>query len=157
MFLVFSLCVAAICLVRGTVDHADGLIGTAGFTFIAIAYGALLILAVREGGWLGWVFSLPLLRLFGKYSYGIYLFHFPLSEFLSPKREIFISVTHSFAVGSITFILACLILNVGVAALSFHFIESPIIGLKKRFEYDRDAKGDKEPELVTVLPELEKV
>jgi peptidoglycan/LPS O-acetylase OafA/YrhL len=156
-FLGASVCVAAICLVRRTVDHADGLIGTAGFTFIAIAYGALLILAVREGSWLGWVFSLPLLRLFGKYSYGIYLFHFPLSEFLSPKRELFISITHSFAIGSITFIFACLVINLGVAALSFHFIESPIMGLKKRFEYDRDAKTDKQAALVTVLPELEKV
>jgi peptidoglycan/LPS O-acetylase OafA/YrhL len=156
MFVASSLCVAAICMVRRTVQHADGLIGTAGFTFIAIAYGALLILAIRPGSLLERIFSLPLLRLFGKYSYGMYLFHFPLSEFLSPKREIFISVTHSFAVGSITFILACLIVNLGVAAVSFHFIESPIMGLKKRFEYDRDAKTDKS-QLVTVLPELEKV
>ena len=157
MFLVSSLSVAAVCIIRRTVDHADALIGTAGFTFIAIAYGALLILAIRPGSLLKRTFSLPLLRLFGKYSYGIYLFHFPLSEFLSPKREIFISVTHSFAVGSITFILACLIINLGVAAVSFHFIESPIIGLKKRFEYDRDAKPDKQPQVVTVLAELEKV
>jgi peptidoglycan/LPS O-acetylase OafA/YrhL len=131
--------------------------GTAGFTFIAIAYGALLALAIRRGSVLERIFSLPLLRLFGKYSYGIYLFHFPLSEFLSPKREIFISVTHSFAVGSITFILACLLINLGVAAVSFHFIESPIIGLKKRFEYDRDTKTEKQEQLVTGLPELEKV
>lgn len=157
MFLASSLCVAAICVVRRTVEHVDGLIGTAGFTFIAIAYGALLILAIRQGALLERIFSLPLLRMFGKYSYGIYLFHFPLSEFLSPKREIFISMTHSFAVGSITFILACLIINLGVAAISFHFIESPIIGLKKRFEYDRDAKTEKQPQSVTVLPELEKV
>ena len=157
VFLASSLCVIGICAARRTVDHADGMIGTAGFTFIAIAYGALLILAVRQGGWLGWVFSLPLLRLFGRYSYGIYLFHFPLSEFLSTKREMLISLTHSFAVGSITFILACLIINLGVAAISFHFIESPIIGLKKRFEYERDAKTENEPQSVAILAELEKV
>jgi peptidoglycan/LPS O-acetylase OafA/YrhL len=157
MFLASSLCVGAICIVRRTVYHADGLIGTVGFTFIAIAYGALLILAIRHGSLLERIFSLPLLRLFGKYSYGIYLFHFPLSEFLSPKRETFISVTHSFAVGSITFLLVCLIINLGVAAVTFHFIESPIIGLKKRFEYDKDAKTDKRPQPVTLLPELEKV
>jgi hypothetical protein len=29
--------------------------------------------------------------------------------------------------------------------VTFHFIESPIIGLKKRFEYDKDAKTDKRP------------
>jgi peptidoglycan/LPS O-acetylase OafA/YrhL len=157
VFLASSLCVAAICMVRRTVEHTDGLIGTAGFTFIAIAYGALLALAIRPGSVLERIFSLPPLRIFGKYSYGIYLFHFPLSEFLSPKREILVSATHSFAVGSIMFILACLLINLGVAALSFHFIESPIIRLKNHFEYDRDAKPDKESELVTVLPELEKV
>jgi peptidoglycan/LPS O-acetylase OafA/YrhL len=157
MFLVSSLCVAAICVVRRTVEHIDGLIGTAGFTFIALTYGALLILAIRPGGLLERVFSLPVLRLFGKYSYGIYLFHFPLSEFLSPKRELFISITHSFSVGSITFIFVCLIINLGVAAVSFHFIESPIIRLKKWFEYDRDTKTETQPQLVTVLPELEKV
>lgn len=157
MFLVSSLCVAAICVVRRTVEHIDGLIGTAGFTFIALTYGALLILAIRPGGLLERVFSLPVLRLFGKYSYGIYLFHFPLSEFLSPKRELFISITHSFSIGSITFIFVCLIINLGVAAVSFHFIESPIIRLKKWFEYDRDTKTETQPQLVTVLPELEKV
>jgi peptidoglycan/LPS O-acetylase OafA/YrhL len=157
MFLVSALCVTAMCIIRRTVYHTDGLIGTAGFTFIAIAYGALLILAIRPGSFLERIFSLPLLRLFGKYSYGIYLFHFPLSEFLSPKREIFISRTHSFAIGSITFILACLMINLTIAAISFHLIESPIIGLKKRFGYDRDTKTDKQPLLVTVLPEPEKV
>jgi peptidoglycan/LPS O-acetylase OafA/YrhL len=155
MFLASSLFVAAICIVRRTVYHADGLISTAGFTFIAIAYGALLILAIRPGSLLERVFSMPLLRLFGKYSYGIYLFHFPLSEFLSPKREIFISLTHSFAIGSITFILACLIINLTIAAISFKFIESPIIGLKKRFEYNEDAKTDKQAQLITALPESE--
>ena len=157
VFLTSSLCVIGICVARRTADHADGLIGTAGFTFIAIAYGALLILAICSGSVLERIFSLPLLRLFGKYSYGIYLFHFPLSEFLSPRREAFISTTHSFVIGSITFVVFCLLVNLLVAALSFHLIESPIIGLKKFFEYDGDTRAVKRAQLVAGPPELENV
>lgn len=157
VFLACSLCAVSVFVLRRTVDHSDALISTVGFTFIAVGYGALLVLSIRQGSWLEWIFSLAVLRIFGKYSYGIYLFHFPLSEFLSPRREAFISTTHSFVIGSITFMVFCLLVNLLVAVLSFHLIESPIIGLKKHFEYEKDIKPDNHAPFIAVPAELENI
>ena len=110
-------------------------IATIGFTLIALAYGGLLTLALRQNSWLDRLLSTTVLRLFGKYSYAMYLFDFPLTVFLSPKRESFIAATHSYALGSGIFLLFCLLLNLVLAAASFHLVESPIMRLKKRFNY----------------------
>jgi peptidoglycan/LPS O-acetylase OafA/YrhL len=127
--------VIAICLFRRTTDHSDPAIATFGFTLIALAYGALLVLALRQGTCLERLLSTRVLRLFGKYSYAMYLFDFPLTVFLSPKRELFIAATHSYAIGSAAFLLVCLLVNLLLAAASFHFVEAPIMRLKARFKY----------------------
>jgi peptidoglycan/LPS O-acetylase OafA/YrhL len=75
------------------------------------------------------------LRIFGEYSYAMYLFDFPLTVFLSPKRDYFIAASHSYAIGSGVFLVFCLLVNLLVAAASFHFVESPIMRLKTRFNY----------------------
>ena len=127
--------VILLCFLRGTVDHVDPAIATIGFTLIALAYGALLTSALRQGTWLERLLSLRVLRLFGRYSYAMYLFDFPLTVFLSPKREYFIAETHSYAIGSGIFLLFSLLVNLLVAAASFHLVESPIMRLKTRFNY----------------------
>jgi len=65
----------------------------------------------------------------------MYLFDFPFTVFLSPKRDFFIAATHSFAIGSAVFLIFCLLVNLLVAAASFHLVESPILRLKSRFNY----------------------
>jgi peptidoglycan/LPS O-acetylase OafA/YrhL len=127
--------VIAICVLRRAVDHSDPAIATIGFSFIALAYGALLALALRHGTWLERLLSVRVLRIFGKYSYAMYLFDFPMTVFLSPKREYFIAGTHSYAIGSAVFLVFCLLVNLFVAAASFHLVESPIMRLKTRFNY----------------------
>ncbi len=127
--------VMAICFLRRTVDHVDPAIATIGFTLIALTYGALLTMALRQGTWLERVLSLRVLRIFGKYSYAMYLFDFPLTVFLSPRREYFIAMMHSYAIGSGAFLVFCLLINLMVAAASFHLVESPIMRVKTRFNY----------------------
>jgi peptidoglycan/LPS O-acetylase OafA/YrhL len=127
--------VVLMCAVRHTVNHFDPVIATIGFSVIALAYGAVLLLALRPGSWVEWFLSLKLLRIFGKYSYGMYLYDLPLTVVLSPRREFFIARTHSYAIGSIFFLIFCLVLNLLVAGASFHLLESPIMRLKSRFKY----------------------
>ena len=135
VFFPSAVVVIAICFLRRTTDHIDPAIATIGFSFIALGYGALLTLALRQGTWLERVLSLGVLRIFGKYSYAMYLFDFPLTVFLSPKRDSFIAAAHSYAIGSGVFLVFCLLVNLLVAAASFHFVESPIMRLKTRFNY----------------------
>ena len=119
-----------ICVIRHTTQHTDRLICTLGFSAIALAYGSLLLLSL---GPLAGFFSLPALRIFGKYSYGMYLYHFPLTTVSEHAKPFFAR----FPLGSLIYVAVCLAANLIIAALSFHLIEQPILKLKKRFEYGR--------------------
>ncbi|MGA2005887.1 MAG: acyltransferase [Terriglobales bacterium] len=127
--------VIAMFFVRHTVDRSDPVLWTIGYTLIASSYGTLLLLCLRPCSWVQALFSWSIWRTFGKYSYGLYLYHFPLAALLSPMRENFVTRLHSFWVGSTLYMLACLAVNLFIAAASFHFFESPIMGLKGRFSY----------------------
>jgi peptidoglycan/LPS O-acetylase OafA/YrhL len=128
VFVVFGAAILAICILRGTTDHNDRLISTFGFSILAIAYGALLVLSL---GPLKRFCTLPILRTFGKYSYGIYLFHFPLTTVFEHVKPLFAHVP----VGSLVYVGFCLTANLAIAAVSFHLFEQPLLRLKSRFEY----------------------
>ncbi len=77
----------------------------------ALVYGAL------AGGTFARVLSLPPLRYLGQISYGVYLYHWPI--FLA-TRDI------AYADNRPALFLTRVVLTLGVAALSFHFVETPI-------------------------------
>lgn len=90
-------------------------------SLIALTYGALLVLALSHPK----IFSLSILRMFSRYSYGMYLFHLPLMVLLAKTKPVL----------SWMYLPVCLSLNLGIAAASFHFLEQPILRLKNRFSY----------------------
>lgn len=135
MFIVAGACVVSMFAIRKTVDRADATVWTVGYSLIGIFYGTLLLLCLKPASSFQRLFSWSVLRMFGRYSYGLYLYHFPLAVVLSPLRERFVSWTHSFWVGSTLHITTCLLVNLLIAALSYRFFESPILRLKNRFSY----------------------
>jgi peptidoglycan/LPS O-acetylase OafA/YrhL len=134
VFAVSVIAVLLICGFRHTTVHADRVICTAGFSLIAIAYGALLILAV---GPLSNLFSARALRRLGKYSYGMYLYHFPLTAAFEQSKPFFTRLPFGFFL----YVGVCFVANLAIAILSFYLIEQPILNLRKRFEYAREG-GD---------------
>ena len=128
LFLASTGTIILICVLRHTTDHNDRLIFTLGFTVIAIACGALLVLSL---GPLSRIFTLRILRIFGKYSYGMYLYHFPLTAVFEHAKPFFAR----YPLGSLSYAAACLAANLLIAAASFHLFEQPILRLKKLFEY----------------------
>jgi Acyltransferase family len=74
------------------------------------------------GGMFGRILSQPLLQYIGRISYGIYVIHYPViwlghylyQWFPQPFRHSFLLVA------------ACVIVTLGLAMLSWHFIEGPI-------------------------------
>jgi peptidoglycan/LPS O-acetylase OafA/YrhL len=133
-----GLVVVAICIVRRTVDHEDPFIGTFGLSALAVAYGGLLVVSLRESSWQERLLSVGVLRAFGKYSYGLYLFHFPLTVVLGPMKGFFVGMMHSYVAGATLHLGVNLAVNMLVAIASFHLFESPIMRLKNRFSYDMD-------------------
>jgi peptidoglycan/LPS O-acetylase OafA/YrhL len=109
---------------------------TVALSVLAALFGMLLVLAVG-GKATSRIFSNRVLRFFGKYSYGIYVFHWMLSPML---KKHFSYVKLGAAIGS-TFIgvgLSMMIaigISVLVAILSWHLYEKHFLKLKRFFEY----------------------
>lgn len=109
--------------VRYTTDHFDAIVATLGYSVLAFGSGALLLVSLDHPKF----FSLSILKTFGKYSYGFYLFHFPLMALFEPLK-----LKLHFA-----YVPTVLLLNLGIAAMSFHLLEQPLLNLKKYFAYDQ--------------------
>ena len=100
--------------------------------FLAGLMGALLIanVASSPAGWLSRLFSTPGLQAVGKVSYGLYLYNLPIVLITEGMR------THGWA----NFLLVSalrLVLILGLAFASFHFVEKRFLKLKTKFSPPR--------------------
>jgi len=119
-----------------------------GYTAVDMAWASLFILSIstaKKFSWIGKFFRFRIFCLIGKYSYGIYLYHFVLFTFLGPAIQRFWEntglqfTTYSWPVGqntvtgSLPGAITLTILTVTMAVLSFHLFEMPFLRLKKYF------------------------
>lgn len=68
----------------------------------------------------------------GDYSYGVYLYHAPLIQVII---TLFPGLTHSGTEGVILTFIGTMALVLLVANLSWHFVEKPILGLRRKFSF----------------------
>jgi len=107
---------------------------TFGHSAIAVASACLIVLALRERSW-GWMSGRPL-RALGKYSYGIYVWHFPLQRVMldwystRPAQP-----APSALVDAVVFVTAGVTGSVLLGWVSFRVIERPFLRLKRFFVY----------------------
>jgi peptidoglycan/LPS O-acetylase OafA/YrhL len=125
--------VLALFLVSGSGLHEAPVISTVGYTAIAILCACLVYCAQQGRGWIAAVCNQAGLRFFGRYSYGLYIYHGLLVVFLFPLVYPVQRLVHSVLLGSILYLVLSLGLTLGIAMVSYHFFEAPILGLKKRF------------------------
>lgn len=128
--------VVGIALWRG-MEYADPVMAQWGFPLIAVAYGSLLVLGVTSSGVLSRVLSLRHLRSWGKYSYGLYLIHYPLLGALEDKLGGRLS---GLVWGGSRLPGIVVLCSIGVplayclAWLSYHVYERRFLALKRYFE-----------------------
>jgi peptidoglycan/LPS O-acetylase OafA/YrhL len=96
----------------------------------------LTALTAAPGSRVGRFFRSAPMRFFGKYSYGLYVFHAMISHFFVARRTEHVVAgwvgNHTLAV----FLQAAagLALSIGVSWASFHLMEKPFLALKRHFE-----------------------
>ncbi|MCE9573030.1 MAG: acyltransferase [Deltaproteobacteria bacterium] len=116
---------------------------TIGYTILAAAFTVLVFAAVlaecRTRGALRAFLRFRPLRIFGTYSYGLYVFHTPLHKFVAePILHRYINPEEVGAkVGTLYFVLATAATLV-LAVLSYHLFEKPLLKLKRYFVADRN-------------------
>jgi peptidoglycan/LPS O-acetylase OafA/YrhL len=122
-------------------------------TTLAAFFGAILVVAV--GGRMGsMVFSNRVLRFFGKYSYGIYVFHW----MLSPMMEKHFSNIKLGAMSGSSFVGVILSMGIAIgistagAFFSWHLYEKHFLKLKRFFEYQKEEEKWPSAQLVGAAP-----
>lgn len=97
-----------------------------GFQIATVAVLIVVWAATREGAWLGRALDVQPLRWIGERSYGIYLWHWPL---------LLIVTTFGARSGAAPWVVPAvtLALTLGLAALSYRYVEQPIrrLGLRR--------------------------
>lgn len=109
----------------------------AGFTtFAAIFAFAIYEAVMKENKIINFLLTINVLRFLGKYSYGFYIFHFPIFLITKPFTDHLASVV--FVPGSTPYLIATSTLatlaGLVVSILSFHVFEKYFLKLKKHFE-----------------------
>lgn len=115
---------------------------TVGYTVLAVCFAAVLVRAIAQPqGWLARGCDTAFLKFFGKYSYGIYVYHNaldPLFDLCLP-RDALIAALHSTTAAGLAIMASKCALAIGAAVLSWHLFEKPILRLNRYFEYREPA------------------
>lgn len=136
---VTTVLIAGLFVWRKGLFATDPVVQTIGYSLIAGCAAAYLALAVTApaGSRRHAIFSHPVLRFFGLYSYGIYVLQTPLRPFLwgqawvqSPPRLFGYEAPAAFAILVLLSAIAT-----GAAVLSWHLYEKHFLRLKTRFAY----------------------
>lgn len=107
----------------------------AGYSMLALLSGVVLVLSFYPTTIVHRVCNWKVLRFYGKYSYGVYLWHYLFSaQFGMLRNWVQLHAPVSFVASLFSFglILLCSTL---VAAASYRLIERPFLQLKRRFEF----------------------
>lgn len=116
-----ALVIAPIAIILLAVPVETKYVDSFGLTIVAIVSASLVVLGMTSriaGG----ILSLGFLRYTGKISYGWYLWHMPVLS---------LGVHH--LKGGLPLVSALAVASYSIAALSYHFVERPILRLKARF------------------------
>ena len=121
---------------------------TVGFTAIDVTFAALLVRVLTDppDSALHRLFNTRTLRTFGKYSYGMYLFHLPIRAVIrdlaygaawtsAPIK--FHRLLGSEVPGQLLFIPMAMAASLAVAWISYRVFEAPILRLKRFFPAER--------------------
>jgi peptidoglycan/LPS O-acetylase OafA/YrhL len=124
---------------------------TLGFTVVDLGCVALLAMAIQNGTAASRIFSTPSLRFFGKYSYGLYIFHYPIFEMIGgPIRAAFNRYTGSKFFGVVGPALVVGGITLVISMISFHTYEAFFLNMKRFFDYKRQAVPAVRPEVSIV-------
>ena len=101
----------------------NGILFKQGFTMIAISAALVILASVDSSWWPNKVFGSRLMMFIGRISYGLYLWHFPIFDFLSRHLTDGMKSLR---------ILIALLITLLATLLSWQFVETPSLRFKNR-------------------------
>lgn len=138
--MVLAVAVLAMSAWRHWANYEDAVIGTVGVTAWSLLLGCLVLglVAAPAESRLARAFAIRPLRLIGKYSYGLYVWHYFVLVILARRGftvDALVERFGSIAMGHGAFIAVNASLTMFVALASWYLLERPCLGLKRYFPY----------------------
>jgi peptidoglycan/LPS O-acetylase OafA/YrhL len=106
-----------------------------GYSAAAGVYVCVLALALVPGTVPNRVGRISLLRFFGRYSYGLYVWHQLPAPICIPWQGLFTRHIHPLILGQVAYATAMLAVFTALAFASYHLLELRFLRLKSRFRY----------------------
>jgi peptidoglycan/LPS O-acetylase OafA/YrhL len=118
---------------------------TAGYSLLAILFGAVVVLAIAapESSLGRRLLESRILTFFGTYSYGLYVLHallWPLFDRGALSVESLSARLHSYLLGVVAHASVAAAASIAAAILSWHLYESRFLKLKRYFNYSGDER-----------------
>ncbi|HEY8165342.1 MAG TPA: acyltransferase [Gemmatimonadaceae bacterium] len=149
-FLICVTIMAAIAIPARTLPQSSFPMQLVGYPAIAVA-SALLISRAVDGSGMGLLnrfFSTRVMRFLGKYSYGIYVIHFPLTRVFDRvglRVASFPTIAGSELPGAIAYAAIATTVSILLALLSWHLYEKRFLSLKRLFPRREPRRGKSGP------------
>jgi peptidoglycan/LPS O-acetylase OafA/YrhL len=108
-----------------------------GYTTFAVLFGILVYEAVMgESKIIRILFNNSILKFFGKISYGLYVYHWPVYILLFPVflNLLFNKLSLPYLYAKIGSAFLVILFAVLISLFSYHFFEKKFLRLKKRYE-----------------------
>ena len=140
-FIAISLPLAAIAIWRGGFRYDDPVVATAGYSLIALWFGTLVgwVAITPATGAMHRILSAKGPRVIGKYSYAMYVFHYPLLA-ISSLPEVALALTGDPASPTLRWLILVFVhglVTFALALMSWHLYEKHFLKLKKFFPRGR--------------------
>jgi peptidoglycan/LPS O-acetylase OafA/YrhL len=113
-----------------------------GFSLLAVFFGAVLVLTLGSSPSSRFprFFNNRVLQFFGRYSYGLYVWHFLLAPTFGHYFSVNILIDRVFGhywPARICYVFFCFTASIAVAWVSWHLFEKHFLRLKRFFEHER--------------------
>jgi peptidoglycan/LPS O-acetylase OafA/YrhL len=138
LLVVSVIVVTSIILYTRDLGNGSELVMRFGYTFIDLMFCCILAYIFdkeKAGRIFSKLLSSPTLVFFGKYSYGLYVYHWIVYSILAATITSFVNgFLKAGFVSSMVIAVICLVLTITVSYASYHLIEKHFLKLKSRFE-----------------------
>ena len=141
MSLAAGVALAGIIFIGGFNFHSRSMT-IAGYPILAALFASVLLQALVPHSWAFRLGNVRILRFFGKYSYGLYVYHALFFPGLGRFMPVLQRECHSIILGGLLYVSLVFVGSVVAAVASYQLYEKHWLALKRYFEYKEPASAE---------------